>query len=467
MVAVAPERRNVTDAIHADMFPSANPHENLAMHHRADPYWDELWAPGSTALWSTGHAVRQRQRRGQTRKKARRLMDEAEAVRILTANRARTERHSTWGVLQSWRTVTAEQLAALAGSHFVLDPDYSQISASFALDLVDIGVLANYADGVPGLGRQTLYRPASSDVFDKLIEPTLTGPEWLSVTAGQPWSAGGQYDRHNVLATELALRAAEYLSLGAIMGEQLSSVDLLAGSGIGKKLPRPDNRRADGTLIREDGMRIAVELTATASPSFESKVRRWAELISARPLETSGLTVVFVAAPHPDRTRGRSADPRTAIYKKLAQVLRDFPGRGQDSPAARIGIAHWEEWFPDRHLMSENFLNLRADFALNDTTGPDRWTPRNLLDTEAYPFTPWHTFDATAVLENAKLLAATPHWMRKGDHTHLIGSAVQRAGIDVPHPAPVKPHLSKGRPLGEGVGRGGDARLPRRLRIEW
>jgi hypothetical protein len=465
VVTVVPERRIADDAIHADMMPSACPDDDLSMSGRVDPYWDPLWAPGSTSLWATGNLVRARKEEGLGRKRVRRMMSDDEAMRILTSNRGRAERHGAWAVLQSWRTTTAEQLAALTGSRYLLDPGYSQIDASFALGLIDVGIFASYASAAPGMGRNTLYRPSTSDTFNKLIEPTLTSPELLSVTAGQPWSAGGQYDRHNVLSTELALRAAEYLPIGAVMGEQLSSVDLLAGSGLGKKLPKADNRRADGTIIREDGMRIVFELTATASASFESKVRRWAELIAARPLETSGLTVVFIAAPHPDRSRHTSADPRHAIYKKMAQVLRDFPGRGQDSPAARIGVAHWEEWFPDKHLMSEAFLNLEADFAINDATGPDRWATRGMLSD--YDFTPWHTFDATAVLENSKLLAATPHWMRRGDHTAMIGSPMERAGADVPHPAPAKPHLSKGRPLGAAIGNGGDAKLPKRLRIEW
>ncbi|QCB97668.1 hypothetical protein E5206_12680 [Arthrobacter sp. PAMC25564] len=149
----------------------------------------------------------------------------------------------------------------------------------------------------------------------------------------------------------------------------------------------------------------------------------------------------------------------------MAIVLRVFPGRGKDSPAARIGVAHWEEWFPDRHLLSESFLNLEADFAINDATGPYRWVTRGMLTD--YAVEPWHTFDATAVLENSKLIAATPHWMRTGDHTQLIGSPIDRAGVDVPHPAPAKPHLSTGRPLGAAVGNGGEAKLPRLLRIEW
>lgn len=465
MVLFTPKRRDIADAFHAAMIPSSCPDDDLAMHNRIDPYWDPLWAPGSTSLWATGNLVRARMEQGLGRTRVRKVMPDEEAMRILTSNRGRADRHAAWGVLQSWRTTSAEQLAALSGSRYFLDPSYSQIDASFALGLVDVGVFANYAARFAGANRYSLYRPSNTDSFAKWIEPTLTCPELLSITAGQPWSGGGQYDRHNLLATELGLRAAEYLSIGAVMGEQLSSVDLLVGSGLGKKLPKTHNRRADGTIIREDGMRIAYELTATASASFESKVRRWAELLAARPLETSGLTVVFIAAPHPDRPRHTSSDPRHAIYKTVAQVLKEFPGRGKDSPAARIGVAHWEEWFPDRHMMSEAFLNLEADFAINDATGPDRWATRALLTD--YAFTPWHTFDATAVLENSKLLAATPHWLRKGDHTPMIGSPMDRAGVDVPHPAPAKPHLVKGRPLGAAVGNGGDAKLPARLRIDW
>lgn len=465
MVAVTPERRAVAEGIHAEMMPSANPVEDLAMHNRRDPYWDRLWAPGSQANWVTGPMARHHKKEGLSPVNAKLLLDEDDALRIIASNRGRTERLAAWGVLDSWRTASAEQVAAFTGCRYFLDPNYSSMAASFTLDLIDIGVYANKLRPNPGMDSSVVFRTANSEAFTKTIEPTLTGPEWLSVTAGQSWSTGGQYDRHNVLSTELGLRVAEYLEVGAVMGEKLSSIDLLAGSGLGKKLARADGRRADGTIVRHDGMRIAFELTATASPAFENKVRRWAQVIAERPLETSGLTVVFIAAPHPDRSRSTSTDPRHEIYRILSKVLREFPGRGQDSPAARIGIAHWEEWFPDRHLMSEAFFNLEADFAINDATGPDRWARRGMLTD--YDFTPWQTFDATAVLENSKLLAATPHWMRKGDHTALIGSPMERANAEVPHPAPAKPHLTKGRPLGAAIGNGGDAKLPRRLRIEW
>ncbi|WP_460991152.1 hypothetical protein [Sinomonas soli] len=283
------------------------------------------------------------------------------------------------------------------------------------------------------------------------------------MTAGYPWNSGSQFDRHNILAAELVLRAAEYLpQIAAVLGEKLSTVDLYAGAGLGRELPFPDNRRADATLVRADGLRIAVEITATASNALEKKVRRWAELLRERPLETSGLVIVFVAAPHPDRPKGTGSDPRHDLYRRVANVLASFPGTGPDSPAARIGIAAWDEWFPARHELSEEFFTLAADFALGASGGPGRWKRRDVLD---LPFQAWASFDATAVIANSKLLAATPYWMRQGDHTHLIGSPLKRAGVRLPVPAPRRPERVKGHKVGTAKGVAGAVRLPDRLRL--
>lgn len=456
-----PRRREV-EGIPASLIPSACPDEEVSTPNRLDPYWDRLWAPGSQALWSTGSMTRHRAETGQ-RVNRRHLIPEDEALRLLSANRGRTDRLAFWSAVDSWRTVSAEQAAAITGSPLLLDPNYSSIAASFAMDVIDIGLFSGPGRTAPGMNRSTLFRPSNSESFDKKIAPALTWPEWVSVTGGYPWSGGGQYDRHNLLATELGLRAAEYLTVGAVLGEKFSTVDLLAGTGLGKTVKNPDNRRADGTIVRTDGMRIAFELTATASKSLESKVRRWAQVITERPLETSGLTIVFVAAPHPDRPRASTADPRHEIYRRVAAVLREFPGRGKDSPAARIGIAAWEEWFPARHELSDDFFELNADFAVGDAPGAGRWESRSLLNMD---FQPWETFDATAVVDVSKLLGASPYWMRTGDHTHLIGSPLQRAGDTVPVPAPARPEKTKGRALGEAVGNGGPAGLPPRLKIE-
>lgn len=458
--AVAPFRREPEGVLHAEMIPSACPDPELAMDARRDPYWDRLWAPGSQAVWTTAAMARQRIADGTAALRKEMQLTSSEALEKLLHGYNWKEKLACWAVLDSWRTVTAEQMAAITGRSYLADENGSTVAASFALGLMDIGAFPNPL-ATRTAQRAAVYRPGNAEAFD-VIAPRLTWPERLSVTGGQEWSNVGLHDRHNILATELCLRAAEYLPLGAVLGEKFATTELLAGSGLGKELKGTFNRRADGVLVREDGLRVAIELTASTGPAFQNKVRKWAELMTQRPLETSGLTVLFVAAPHPDRTAG-GKDPRAGIYRTLAEVLRSFPGTGEDSPAARIGIANWEEWFPGRHLMSEAFFTLKADFALNDAKGPDKWASRELLGD--YPFTPWETFDATAVIENAPLLAATPYWMRAGDHTQLIGSPSSRAGSRLVHKDPARPEKTKGRALGEAVGAAGKAQLPERLRI--
>lgn len=325
--SLSPARRPGTGTIHASAVRSACTNADVAAHNRHDPYWGQLWAPGSQALWFT-NAMARRRSEGHARTVNKKLLpDDDEALRVLTSNRGRAERLAAWGVLDSWRTASAEQIGAFTGSSLFLDPTYSTLASSFALGLTDLGTFSHPMSRL-GMDRNTVYRPANSDVFEKIITPTLTWPEWASVTGGQPWSSGGQYDRHNILATELALRAAEYLPVGAVLGEKFSTVELLAGTGLGKTVKNPDKRRADGVIVRGDGMRVAYELTASASKGFENKIRRWAQIISERPLETSGLTVLFIAAPHPDRSRHSSADPRHEIYRRMSQILREFPGTG-------------------------------------------------------------------------------------------------------------------------------------------
>lgn len=464
MTSTIPARRRNTEGVHASMLPSACTVDDVATHNRLDPYWDALWVPGSQAAWATGSMERARLAYGAGPVHSRHHMPTAEAMSLLTSNHGRAARLAGWSVVDSWRTVSAEQMAAFTGSAPLLDPRNANIAASFSVDLIDFGTYSHPSRRQPGRNRGILYRPSSSDAFDKLITPTLTYPEWLSVTGGLPWSAGGQYDRHNMLAAELALRAAEYLPVGAVLGEKFASVDLLAGTGIGRApVKNADNRRADGVIVRPDGMRIAYEITATASTAFENKVRRWAKIISERPLETSGLTILFLAAPHPDRTEA-GRDPRKEIYRSLTKVLNEFPGTGPDSPAARIGVATWDEWFPARHELSESFFTLTADFALGTGRGAQKWVPRELLG--AYDFTPWQTFDAAAIVENAPLIAASPHWLRKGDHTHLIGTPMSRAQEEAPQPTPARPELGPPLPLGAARGVSGDVKLPSRLRIQ-
>lgn len=460
-----PARAVELQAVHASKVPTRNglPETGTAM--RRDPYWDQLWAPGSQAMWNTHEVMRSREEISGDRVNHAFLLDQKTAIAKLNRSGpgVRMERLNLWGVLDSWRTVTAEQAAAFTGFGHLMNPESSTVAASFALGLIDIGTFPLALMQEPGFNRRSLYRPSNSDAYRKHIHPRLTWPETIQVTGGYPWTTGGQYDRHNVLAAELALRAAEHLPIAGVLGEKFASVDLLAGTGIGKSLPQADGRRGDGVIIRADGMRIAIELTATASKSFKQKVRRWAKLLTERPLETSGLTVLFVTAPHLDRLQtGR--DPRLSVYQAVAEVLREFPGTSQDSAAARIGVVSWDQWFPARHMLSKEFFEMRCDFALKpEVHGAGKWVPRSLLN--EYPFIPWKGFNATAVLDNQGLLGATPYWFRQGDHTHLIGTPADREGLTIPVPVTDRPERSRGGTFGSPAGPVGKITLPERLRI--
>jgi len=458
----APKRTPVVQAVHASKVPTRNG-SAFSTAQRRDPYWDQQWVVGSQVTWATRNALQQRAQLGDGRINKRLLLDEATALANLSTNYARQARQNLWAVVDSWRTISAEQVAAFTGSASLANPMAQAVASSFAAGLLDIGTLPIALQQTPGFDRRALYRPANTDAYQKLIAPTLTYPERLQITGGYPWASGGQYDRHNVLAAELALRAAEHLAIGGVLGEKFSSVDLLAGSGLGRTLPKPDNRRADGVIVRPDGMRIALEITATVSTRFKEKVRRWAQLLVERPLETSGLTILFVTAPHPDRVES-GRDPRKGVYQAIAEVLREFPGTGRDSPAARIGVVAWDQWFPGRHLLSKEFFEMRADFMLEPAKrGKDKWVSKSLLTD--IDFQPWKDFDATAVLDNQGLLGATPFWFRVGDHTHLIGTPLQRAGHSIPTPVPTRPSRSRGMIAGQPRGVATKVNLPDRLRI--
>jgi hypothetical protein len=165
-----------------------------------------------------------------------------------------------------------------------------------------------------------------------------------------------------LLSAEFGLRVAEYLPVGTVMGEKMSSYDLLAGSGIGRQVLKTGAaKRADLTIVREDGLRIAVEITATVSDHFDSKVRSWAKLLAETPLKDSGLVVLFVAAESPGKIKANTDASATSIrgriHSAILKALKEFPGTSYDRIASRIGVATWREYFPKKHYASDRFMS--------------------------------------------------------------------------------------------------------------
>lgn len=375
---------------------------------RLDPYWDRLWASGSTAAWTNFDALARTTEAGVTYMPKAYTISKDEAWRTVMNPRTMQETLRFLAALTSWRTLSGEQAEAISGCRGISNPRRKLASALFRLGVIEIG-MPNVNGFVThdGMGRTVLYRIGDEKAIGPLLDD-LTYTEWVSLTGGQGWERGGQFDRHNVLATEFGLRCAEFIDLAGVLGEKFTTTDLLAGSGIGR--PVIESRRsADLCLVRPDGLRVAVEITASAGHTFTTKVERWAELINDLPMNASGFMMLFlIAAPE-----GRADALRAEVYKKIASVLRRFPGTAKESVAARFAVASWTEFFPGRHLISERFLDLVVDRPTGDLFAGDEstWEEVSLVDGDAISFEP-DDFGLNAILDNIHLLWQSPTWTR-------------------------------------------------------
>jgi hypothetical protein len=443
--------------------PSACPEPSLQVQNRIDPYWAELWATGASASWVSHSLAKQQEAAGVGRIPAKLNVDPEVAWKRLTRFAALPRTLSILSVLDSWRTCSAEQLAALTGDTVLAGSQSSSLPELFAAGLIDNGIFTNGLMNTRNTERGMLYRPSRNLNFEQRLAPKLTYAEWTSVTGGRPFETGGQFDRHNVLATELALRVAEWCEIGAVVGEKLSTFELLAHSGLGLPEAVGARRSADATLIRTDGARVAVEMTASTGPNFEAKVQRWATLISNRRMTDSGLVVVFVVAPRSDKAVKKS-EYLTAVRKQIAAAARDNPGVSFDRTASRMFVVDWRDWFPAPGLVSRSFFALEA----SRPTGPNDalWEQASILDPLDVPFTPKDQDGMLAVLDNLSMVRSVPYWLRTGRAPELWPSSVKALGFDrIPVAEPSKPAEFVGIALGAASGNAGQTRAPKRLRV--
>jgi hypothetical protein len=429
---------------------------NLGAADRLDPYYGGMWTQGSSAVWVSQKLARTQVAAGLARMPRALDMSVEQARESLASTRSLGPRLAALGVLDQWRTCSAEQLAALTGFHRLATADPQAMVALFALGVIDRGSFASALLPGASTSRSVLYRPSRSDAFDKEVSPLLSYEQRTAVTGGLPWDFRRQYDRHNLLSVEMGLRVAEFCEVGTVLGEKLSTVDLLAGTGLGMD-PVVEARGADLTIVRADGLRVAVEITASAGADFTDKVRRWAKLLAERPLATSGLTVLFVeATPHEGEYRfGSGPSVRAQVYKAVAQVVREFPGVGADRVAERIGVVSWSQWFPAAGHATAEFTRLEVD----RPTGPasNRWERASLLDVIDLPLDAVRPEDLTAVVDNASMLLGTPHWLRRPGTAPSVWPAVTGpVGWDsLPCPPLARPsRASAPRPVTGGVGCG-------------
>lgn len=398
--------------------------------HRTDPFWSGWWGDGAQASWLNRSLV---QRLAATSRRPATVPDMdvpiAEAVADV-ADPGNRQRHTpqtrrarlrALAAVQMWRTVSAEQLAAFTGSARAAGPVL--LTPAFRAGLVERGSLLSEITPTRKPGLNHLYRPIDNPVAVRELADHLNYSEMVALTAGHGWTRGPQNDRHNVLAAELALRVAEFCQAGAVLGESVSNLALLATD----RHDPAANSRADGTIVRSDGLRIAIELTSSIGVGFSAKVRHWARVLDEAGGAGSGLAVVFVDASTPDRTGRLRKGTFTSMRAEVGRAAYEIPGAVRRGVPERMAVARWEWWFPRPNAMTASFLTLRAE----RPTGPParRWESVHLLDIFDLGFDPTDPRRFAAAADNARGLWGVPSWMQAHDLPDFSGFLLRERGF--------------------------------------
>lgn len=379
----------------------------LSAATRIDPYWTAMWDGASSAHWvSQRMAARHLEAGG-------RLSKIASGGEIETSDpRLRRDQElAVLGAVGMWRTATVEQVGALTGypewasAATRISPSGMPASGSllFRSGLINRGLMGQARDRFP-----VLLRPDIRGKFDGLGD-MLSMEQLLAVTAGQPWSSGSRFDRHNLITTELALRVAQWCPGAAmVLGEQLSRISMMvpdAGAGA--------QRSADMTIVRKDGLKIAIEVTASTGESTASKIRRWAEALVAD--ESNSLVVVFVEAAHPD-DRGTSGYLRNKITRAANADMEVVAARVAD----RMFVVKWSDWFPSLGMVSPDFMTFPV--SRMDEAG----TRVDLLDPNSQPAGDVDREAAMTLLSAGHGLLGVPYAMRNPKRAGELGPVASR-----------------------------------------
>jgi hypothetical protein len=428
----------MTAVVPLPQLPSRTPVHPLRAAKRADPYWSSMWRSGSIGDWYSSANFRELREAGFVNAPGWLDMTEKEARRRVLLPRNREQVLRALAALDQWRTMTVQQLQALSDISGFTAGDCSLLSAMWNAGLVEICELgAAFKSGFRDR-EGILVRPTRPGAVLREFEESLTYVEWVSATAGIPFDADRQFARHNILATEFGLRVAEFSPAAMVLGEKLSTMDLLAYSGVGVPAPSGEmHRGSDLTIVREDGLRIAVEMTASlagGSSAFYGKVERLVTLLSRRPVAETGLCFLMVVAPRRD---GGDVDTQVmrTVKRAVQKAVDLLPGTATDPTAARIAVANWADLFPSGHQARSDFWKLPVERPAGrdyrgDPNDDKVWNRAFLMDTASTPFTAADPDYMKAVIGNGAGLRGVPHMLRRVEgRPRLNDVSLRRMGL--------------------------------------
>ena len=415
------------------LMPSRTPDALWRSAARIDPVFDGLFTVSSTAVWDSRATLDRKRMAGLVgRVPAMLQADVAESWASLQPGSMWWQRLlDVLGALTQWCTMTTEQIAACTG-HPIAGVRRT-LSTLFATGLVESGLTVHPVMSTRVLlDRAVLWRPGRERKPLRRLTAMLTTAERLSVTGGRLVEQVHQYDRHNVLTAELALRLAEFTPVGTVLGDTLSDVRSLTALD-GRDVPaNREHMQADMTVVRPDGLRIAVEMTVNFSEGFRRKARNWASLLAQHPLRESGLVVLFVVGRRINTTCHSLMGLERGVRRAVREAALEFRGPEADPTRARMAVARWDDFFPAAGAVHACALTgLRAVTATgNLALGDDAWwEPRDLLDPASVPFVPADPIAPLAVIENARAIRGTPRWLRSGPRPSIASDLLAGGGF--------------------------------------
>ncbi len=163
--------------------------------------------------------------------------------------------------------------------------------------------------------------------------------------------------------------------------------------------PEPTTWRADGCLIRSDGLRLIFEVVHTVnSDQWSRKLAKWVDTLGAGSRSDSGAVLILLNAVLPEEHH--------RAERKIRKAVRDTLDAADPNVAARartqIVCASWREWFPAPYQIGPAFCDLSASY-----WSGSKWRRVSLSDPEA------SRFDAPGFgdgLRLADLSYARPPW---------------------------------------------------------
>jgi DNA-binding transcriptional ArsR family regulator len=218
-----------------------------------------------------------------------------------------------------------------------------------------------------------LYRLRADEPLERWLA-NLDEPDWCAVTLGMEPKEPARFVRHNLLVSELVLRLHETAAapLQTIYGERLASNRRL--------LPKVPSRRdlsGDACVVREDGLRIVIELVQNQRDNdVMEKMTAWGKVLSQGSLNALGTVVVFLNAcgPTVSDTDAPHVEKATSLRRcHLRALTPENLGTNKEGAArARMAIyvAAWRDWFPGDSCISTDFTHLRVCWSPDGST----WT---------------------------------------------------------------------------------------------